>query len=104
MSVLRAVTTLETLAFTLALGSLRFLPPHKMIAPHHFVFRVHILSCNIKKHSSFSLYLNIQAIEYVVGDILEVLPGQNSAAVDAFIQRCSLDPDALITVSSFLVS
>ncbi|XP_042975918.1 NADPH-dependent diflavin oxidoreductase 1 isoform X2 [Carya illinoinensis] len=38
------------------------------------------------------------AIEYVVGDILEVLPGQNSAAVDAFIQRCSLDPDALITV------
>ncbi|XP_041007618.1 NADPH-dependent diflavin oxidoreductase 1 isoform X2 [Juglans microcarpa x Juglans regia] len=38
------------------------------------------------------------AIEYVAGDILEVLPGQDSAAVDAFIQRCSLDPDALITV------
>ncbi|XP_039683611.1 NADPH-dependent diflavin oxidoreductase 1 isoform X1 [Medicago truncatula] len=39
------------------------------------------------------------AIEYDTGDILEVLPGQDSAAVDAFIRRCNLDPDSLITVS-----
>ncbi|XP_065854147.1 NADPH-dependent diflavin oxidoreductase 1 isoform X2 [Euphorbia lathyris] len=38
------------------------------------------------------------AIEYEVGDVLEVLPGQSPAAVDAFIQRCNLNPDLLITV------
>ncbi|KDP32944.1 hypothetical protein JCGZ_12975 [Jatropha curcas] len=38
------------------------------------------------------------AIKYEVGDVLEVLPGQNPAAVDAFIQRCNLDPESLITV------
>ncbi|KAB1209832.1 NADPH-dependent diflavin oxidoreductase 1 [Morella rubra] len=38
------------------------------------------------------------AVEYQVGDVLEVLPGQNPSAVDAFIQRCNLDPDAFITV------
>ncbi|EEF31396.1 NADPH fad oxidoreductase, putative [Ricinus communis] len=38
------------------------------------------------------------AIEYEVGDVLDVLPGQNPAAVDAFIQRCNLDPGSLITV------
>jgi sulfite reductase alpha subunit-like flavoprotein len=40
-----------------------------------------------------------QAIEYDTGDVLEILPGQDSAAVDAFIRRCNLDPDSLITVS-----
>lgn len=38
------------------------------------------------------------AIEYEVGDVLEVLPSQDPAAVDTFIQRCNLDPEALITV------
>ncbi|KAJ4700667.1 NADPH-dependent diflavin oxidoreductase 1 [Melia azedarach] len=38
------------------------------------------------------------AIEYEVGDVLEVLPDQDPAAVDAFIRRCNLDPEALITV------
>ncbi|WCJ25387.1 NADPH-dependent diflavin oxidoreductase 1 [Euphorbia peplus] len=38
------------------------------------------------------------AIEYEAGDVLEVLPGQSSAAVDAFIERCNLNPDLLITV------
>ncbi|KAF2299513.1 hypothetical protein GH714_032321 [Hevea brasiliensis] len=38
------------------------------------------------------------AIKYEVGDVLEVLPGQNPAAVAAFIQRCNLDPESLITV------
>jgi len=43
--------------------------------------------------------LGSQAIEYDTGDVLEILPGQDSAAVDAFIRRCNLDPDSLITVS-----
>lgn len=38
------------------------------------------------------------AIEYEVGAVLEVLPSQNPAAVDGFIERCNLDPDAFITV------
>ncbi|KAH7845807.1 hypothetical protein Vadar_006308 [Vaccinium darrowii] len=37
-------------------------------------------------------------IEYEVGDVLEILPGQSPAAIDAFIQRCNLNPDAYITV------
>ncbi|KAJ7971211.1 NADPH-dependent diflavin oxidoreductase 1 [Quillaja saponaria] len=40
------------------------------------------------------------AIKYDVGDVLEILPSQDSAAVDAFIQRCNLDPDSFITVSA----
>lgn len=46
------------------------------------------------------LLFAFQAIEYEVGDVLEVLPSQDPAAVDTFIQRCNLDPDALITVNS----
>uniref|UniRef100_A0A7N0T9N3 NADPH-dependent diflavin oxidoreductase 1 n=2 Tax=Kalanchoe fedtschenkoi TaxID=63787 RepID=A0A7N0T9N3_KALFE len=38
------------------------------------------------------------AIKYAVGDIVEILPGQDPAAVDSFIQRCNLDPEALISV------
>ncbi|XP_077230356.1 flavodoxin family protein isoform X2 [Tasmannia lanceolata] len=37
-------------------------------------------------------------IDYQVGDVLEVLPSQNPAAVDAFLQRCNLNPDLYITV------
>lgn len=37
-------------------------------------------------------------IEYEVGDVLEILPGQSPAAVDAFIRRCNLNPGAYITV------
>ncbi|KAH9691141.1 NADPH-dependent diflavin oxidoreductase 1 [Citrus sinensis] len=44
------------------------------------------------------------AIEYEVGDVLEVLPSQDPAAVDTFIQRCNLDPDALITVMSYFAT
>lgn len=40
-----------------------------------------------------------QDIEYDAGDVLEILPGQDSAAVDAFIRRCDLDPDSFISVS-----
>ncbi|GER27222.1 NADPH-dependent diflavin oxidoreductase 1 [Striga asiatica] len=38
------------------------------------------------------------SINYDVGDVLEILPGQNPTAVDAFIQRCNLNPDLYITV------
>ena len=44
-----------------------------------------------------------QIIEYGVGDVLEVLPGQDPAAVDAFLQCCNLNPASLITVSHSLV-
>lgn len=50
---------------------------------------------------SDKFHLICQAIEYEVGDILEVLPSQNPAAVDAFILRCNLDPESFITVSIF---
>lgn len=64
---------------------------------------VHILLFDVNKKSSFFFSLNFQAIEYEVGAVLEVLPSQNPAAVDAFIERCNLDPAAFITVSSSLV-
>ncbi|PIN21818.1 NADP-dependent flavoprotein reductase [Handroanthus impetiginosus] len=38
------------------------------------------------------------SIDYEVGDVLEVLPGQSPAAVDDFIQRCNLNPESYITV------
>ncbi|GLT34031.1 hypothetical protein SLA2020_085770 [Shorea laevis] len=38
------------------------------------------------------------AVQYEVGDVLNVLPTQNPEAVDAFIQRCDLDPEEFITV------
>lgn len=38
------------------------------------------------------------AVEYEVGDVLELLPSQSPKAVDAFIHRCNLDPETLITV------
>ncbi|GFP85303.1 NADPH-dependent diflavin oxidoreductase 1 [Phtheirospermum japonicum] len=39
------------------------------------------------------------SIDYEVGGVLEILPGQSPAAVDAFIQRCNLDPESYITVA-----
>ncbi|XP_031281252.1 NADPH-dependent diflavin oxidoreductase 1 isoform X2 [Pistacia vera] len=39
-----------------------------------------------------------EVIEYEVGDVVEVLPCQDPAAVNAFIQCCNLDPEAFITV------
>ncbi|CAN1235457.1 NADPH-dependent diflavin oxidoreductase 1, partial [Linum perenne] len=43
-------------------------------------------------------------IKYDVGDVLEVLPHQNPASMDAFIRRCDLDPEAFITVSIYFVN
>lgn len=39
-----------------------------------------------------------QAIEYEVGDVVEILPSQNPDAVDAFLSRCNLEPEAFIKV------
>lgn len=47
--------------------------------------------------------LCFQAIEYEVGDIVEVLPSQNPIAVDTFMQRCKLNPESFITVCSSLL-
>ncbi|XP_022152797.1 NADPH-dependent diflavin oxidoreductase 1 isoform X2 [Momordica charantia] len=49
------------------------------------------------RHFEFEFVSSV--IEYEVGDVLEVLPSQNPAAVDAFIQHCNLDPESFITVS-----
>ncbi|KAK9091821.1 hypothetical protein Syun_026732 [Stephania yunnanensis] len=38
------------------------------------------------------------AFKYQVGDVLEILPSQDPVAVEAFIQRCNLNPDLCITV------
>ncbi|KAG7531568.1 Ferredoxin-NADP reductase (FNR) nucleotide-binding domain [Arabidopsis suecica] len=37
-------------------------------------------------------------IEYEVGDVVELLPSQNPSAIDAFIERCDLDPESFITI------
>ncbi|KAF9618175.1 hypothetical protein IFM89_000644 [Coptis chinensis] len=37
-------------------------------------------------------------MRYQVGDALEVLPSQDPSAVEAFIQRCNMNPDSYITV------
>lgn len=49
------------------------------------------------RHFEFEFVSHV--IEYDVGDVLEILPSQDAAAVDAFIQRCKLNPDSFITVS-----
>ncbi|KAL3527059.1 hypothetical protein ACH5RR_011715 [Cinchona calisaya] len=48
------------------------------------------------RHLEFQAFSS--AIEYEVGDVLEVLPSQDHVAVDAFIKRCNLDPEAYISV------
>ncbi|KAK9700166.1 hypothetical protein RND81_08G221200 [Saponaria officinalis] len=50
------------------------------------------------RHLEFQFHS--KAVEYEVGDVLEILPSQNPDAIDAFIRRCNLDPEALITVQS----
>lgn len=50
------------------------------------------------RHIEFDL--GCSGIHYEAGDVLEVMPRQNAVAVDAFIKRCCLDPDAYITVEA----
>ncbi|CAO2171358.1 unnamed protein product [Urochloa humidicola] len=40
------------------------------------------------------------AISYKIGDALEILPSQDPSAVDAFIERCNLNPDCYITIQA----
>lgn len=46
----------------------------------------------------FEFIASPSEIRYHAGDILEILPSQNSVAVDSFIQRCNLDPNCYIKV------
>ncbi|KAI3857634.1 hypothetical protein MKW98_028898 [Papaver atlanticum] len=39
-------------------------------------------------------------IKYQAGDVLEILPGQDPVAVDAFIHRCNLNPEMFIMVQA----
>ncbi|CAN6574472.1 unnamed protein product [Malus baccata var. baccata] len=54
--------------------------------------------CKDKEVHHFEFEFVSSPIPYEVGDVLEVLPSQNPAAVDAFILRCNLDPESFITV------
>ncbi|KAL6952351.1 hypothetical protein U1Q18_043973 [Sarracenia purpurea var. burkii] len=56
--------------------------------------------CSGKDVRHFEFEPQSSIIEYEVGDVLEILPGQSPAAIDAFIQRCGLNPEAFITVCS----
>lgn len=44
-----------------------------------------------------------QTIEYEVGDVVEILPGQSPEAVDLFMKRCNLNPESYIIVSSIFM-
>ncbi|KAL8161907.1 hypothetical protein V2J09_013396 [Rumex salicifolius] len=48
------------------------------------------------RHFEFEYFTNV--FNYEIGDVLEVLPCQSLAQVDAFIKRCNLNPEAWITV------
>lgn len=49
------------------------------------------------RHIEFDL--KNSSVQYEPGDILSVLPSQDSQAIDAFLERCNLDGDALISVA-----
>ncbi|KAJ6738837.1 putative proteinDPH-DEPENDENT DIFLAVIN OXIDOREDUCTASE 1 [Salix koriyanagi] len=57
----------------------------------------HLTGCG-KDVRHFELEFVSATIQYGVGDVLEVLPGQDPSAVDAFLQRCNLNPESLIIV------
>ncbi|KAK2659504.1 hypothetical protein Ddye_006037 [Dipteronia dyeriana] len=50
------------------------------------------------RHLEFEFEFVSSAIQYEVGHVLEILPGQDPAAVDAFLQCCNLNPEAFIIV------
>lgn len=80
-----------------------------ILRPHYTLLQTlflhHVVKVKqLQGYSSSSFELKdalwvLQAIEYDVGDVLEILPGQDLSTVDVFIRRCNLDPDSLITVS-----
>ncbi|TXG61274.1 hypothetical protein EZV62_012637 [Acer yangbiense] len=48
------------------------------------------------RHFEFEFVSSV--IQYEVGNVLEILPDQDPAAVDAFLQCCNLNPEAFIIV------
>ncbi|TQD77230.1 hypothetical protein C1H46_037237 [Malus baccata] len=54
--------------------------------------------CKDEEVHHFEFEFVSSPIPYEVGDVLEVLPSQNPAAVDAFLLRCNLDPESFITL------
>lgn len=88
------------------IGRTRLMSPakfgHEKLRPHCFLQMVNNqlltrVGCGKDVH-----HIEFEAlssdIKYEVGDVLEVLPCQNPSAVEAFIQRCNLNPDVYITV------
>lgn len=54
--------------------------------------------CSDRDVRHFELDDPSSAISYKIGDALEILPSQTPSAVDAFIERCNLDPDCYVTI------
>lgn len=46
------------------------------------------------------VYCEAQGAEYAPGDILNLIPSQNAKSVDAFLNRCNLDPNIFVTVEA----
>ncbi|XP_039019048.1 NADPH-dependent diflavin oxidoreductase 1-like isoform X2 [Hibiscus syriacus] len=76
--------------------------PHEKSKPDTFLKMVKNCPLTRVSHEKdvrhFEFEFVSQVIQYEVGDVLEVLPSQNPAAVDTFIERCNLDPESFITV------
>lgn len=75
---------------------------NNVVAPHCFARMIENKRLTAEeyerdvRHVEFDL--GGSGIQYEPGDVLEVIPCQNAAAVDAFIERCHLDPNAYIMV------
>ncbi|XP_074272383.1 NADPH-dependent diflavin oxidoreductase 1-like isoform X2 [Silene latifolia] len=105
-SSLSAISDLESRAFSIQCS--RLMSPARVPAdksrPHCWLKMVG--NCSLTRagcerdvrHLEFEFHST--EVEYEVGDVLEILPSQNPDAVDAFLHRCNLDPEALITVQS----
>ncbi|KAL8200477.1 hypothetical protein R6Q57_011816 [Mikania cordata] len=66
----------------------------KMVVKNHLISRP---DCG-KDVRHFEFESLSSAINYEVGDVVEILPGQNIEAIDAFIKRCNLNPESYIIV------
>ncbi|XP_039143162.1 NADPH-dependent diflavin oxidoreductase 1 isoform X2 [Dioscorea cayenensis subsp. rotundata] len=75
---------------------------HDDSRPHHFLKMVvnqRLTQVDYERDvRHFEFEAHSSSIDYQVGDVLEILPSQDPVAVDAFIQRCNLDPECYITV------
>ncbi|KAH7657685.1 Flavin reductase (NADPH) protein [Dioscorea alata] len=75
---------------------------HDDSRPHHFLKMIvnqRLTQVDYERDvRHFEFEAHSSSIDYQVGDVLEILPSQDLVAVDAFIQRCHLDPECYITV------